>query len=123
MNKLFYSIALLFSFTLSAQIYNPVKWKTEVAKVSDYEYDLIIKSSIETGWHLYATSVPDGGPVATSFSIKKNKDFSTIGNIIEEKGKTIQDPVFKMAIKFFEKSAFYRRIRVFSHSSYYINQY
>ena len=113
MNKLFYSIALLFSFTLSAQIYNPVKWKTEVAKVSDYEYDLIIKSSIETGWHLYATSVPDGGPVATSFSIKKNKDFSTIGNIIEEKGKTIQDPVFKMAIKFFEKSAtFKQRIKI-----------
>ena len=113
MNKLFYSIGLLFSFTLSAQIYNPVKWKTEVAKVSDYEYDLIIKSSIETGWHLYATSVPDGGPVATSFSIKKNKDFSTIGNIIEEKGKTIQDPVFKMAIKFFEKSAtFKQRIKI-----------
>jgi thiol:disulfide interchange protein DsbD len=98
-----------------AQIYNPIKWKTTVQKISDAEYELQAKATIENGWHLYSQNVADGGPIPTQFNFTKSPDFQLIGELKEEKGKTIQDPVFKMPIKFFEKeTAFRQRIKVIS---------
>ena len=109
------SLMLLFSIMAKAQIYNPIKWKPSVEKVSATEYELIIKAIIDNGWHLYSQTVADGGPIPTHFNFPKSPDFQLIGEMKEEKGKTIQDPVFKMPIKFFEKeTSFKQRIKVLS---------
>lgn len=50
-----------------AQIYNPVKRKTSVQKISDTEYELQAKAIIENGWHLYSQFVAEGGPNNTTF--------------------------------------------------------
>ena len=92
-----------------AQIYNPIKWKTSVQKISDTEYELQAKAIIEGGWHLYSQNIPDGGPNPTSFTFAKNTDFQLVGNVNEEKGKTVNDAVFKMSIKFFEKETTFRQ--------------
>ncbi|PXY45993.1 protein-disulfide reductase DsbD family protein [Flavobacterium hydrophilum] len=109
------SLLLLFSIMAQAQIYNPIKWKTSVVKISDTEYELQAKAIIEAGWHLYSQEVADGGPIPTHFNFIKSSDFQLIGSVKEEKGKTINDPVFKMQIKFFEKETTFRqRIKVLS---------
>ncbi|PIF34242.1 thiol:disulfide interchange protein DsbD [Flavobacterium sp. 9] len=114
-NILLASFLLLFSIMVKAQIYNPIKWKPSVQKISDTEYELQIKAIIDSGWHLYSQNVSDGGPIPTHFNFPKSPDFQLIGDVKEEKGKTIQDPVFKMPIKFFEKeSVFRQRIKVLS---------
>lgn len=100
---------LLFSILAKAQIYNPIKWKTSVEKISGTEYELQAKAVIETGWHLYSQNVGDAGPVPTHFSFSKNPNFELIGEVKEEKGKTINDPVFKMSIKFFEKETIFKQ--------------
>ncbi|TDX12389.1 protein-disulfide reductase DsbD family protein [Flavobacterium sp. S87F.05.LMB.W.Kidney.N] len=106
---------LLFSILVKAQIYNPIKWKTSIAKISDTEYELQAKAIIESGWHLYSQEVADGGPLPTTFSFSKTSDFQLVDNVKEEKGKNINDPVFKMQIKFFEKeAAFTQRIKILS---------
>jgi len=106
---------LLFSILTEAQIYNPIKWKTCVQKISDTEYELQAKAIIENGWHLYSQNVADGGPIPTHFTFSKTSDFQLLGDVKEEKGKVINDPVFKMNIKFFEKEAtFKQRIKVIS---------
>ena len=115
MNKKLFlvSLLLLFSMMAEAQIYNPIKWKTSVKKISDTEYELNAQAVIEAGWHLYSQIVADGGPIATQFTFSKTPDFQLFGGVTEEKGKTIQDPVFKMPIKFFEKeTTFKQRIKV-----------
>lgn len=94
---------------VKAQIYNPIKWKTSVEKISDTEYELQAKASLEAGWHLYSQEVSDGGPIPTHFTFTKTPDFLLVGNVKEEKGKTINDPVFKMSIKFFEKETTFRQ--------------
>jgi thiol:disulfide interchange protein len=100
---------------VKAQIYNPIKWKTSVEKISDTEYELQIKAIIDNGWHLYSQNVSDGGPIPTHFNFPKSPDFQLVGEVKEEKGKTIQDPVFKMPIKFFEKeTTFKQRMKVIS---------
>lgn len=106
---------LLFSIFVKAQIYNPLKWKTSVEKISDTEYELQAKAIIESGWHLYSQEVSDGGPIPTHFSFIKSADYQLIDAVKEEKGKTINDPVFKMQIKFFEKETTFRqRIKILS---------
>ncbi|PTT18631.1 thiol:disulfide interchange protein [Flavobacterium sp. HMWF030] len=107
------SIMLLFSIMANAQIYSPIKWKTSVQKVSDTEYELQAQASIENGWHLYSQNVADGGPLPTHFNFTKSPDFELLGDVKEEKGKIINDPVFKMSIKFFEKETTFRqRIKI-----------
>lgn len=104
---------LLFSILVKAQVYNPVKWKTSVEKVSDTEFELTAKAIIENGWHLYSQHVAPDGPIPTHFTFPKKPDFQLVGGVKEEKGKTVNDPVFEMQIKFFEKEAnFKQRIKV-----------
>ena len=114
MNKnVFLVCLLLFSIMAKAQIYNPIKWKTSVQKISDTEYELQAQAIIESGWHLYSQNVGDGGPIPTHFTFQKGTDFQLLGEVKEEKGKTINDPVFKMQIKFFEKeTTFKQRIKI-----------
>ncbi|MRX68367.1 thiol:disulfide interchange protein DsbD [Flavobacterium resistens] len=111
MNKNIFLVSLLLLFTImvKAQIYTPIKWKTSVEKISDTEYELQAKATLDTGWHLYSQEVSDGGPIPTHFVFTKTPDFQLIGNVREEKGKTINDPVFKMSIKFFEKETTFRQ--------------
>ena len=99
----------LIAFTVgNSQILEPVKWKTSIEKFSDTEYNLVSKATIESGWHLYSQNVPEDGPIPTTFTFDDaNGAFKFIGNTGELEGKTIDDPVFQMRIKFFEKSAIF----------------
>ena len=111
-------IFLFLTFTLGifSQIENPLQWSTSVEKVSDTEYILVSKATIEEGWHLYAQEVPEDGPIPTTFSFDtKKENFSLIGKTIEEEGHTVDDPVFQMKIKFFENSAIFKqRVKITS---------
>jgi thiol:disulfide interchange protein len=104
---------LLFSVAANAQVLEPVKWETSVEKISDTEYDLISTATVDDGWHLYSQSVPDNGPIPTTFLYKANTDYELNGSTSEEEGHTVDDPVFQMRIKFFgDKAEFRQRIKV-----------
>jgi len=112
-NIFFASIFLLLSLFVKGQVYNPVKWKTSVEKISDAEFELIAAATIDSGWHLYSQNIADGGPEPTVFTFTKSPSFVLIGAVKEEKGKTINDAIYKMQITFFEKETTFRqRIRV-----------
>ncbi|GAA4234619.1 thioredoxin family protein [Postechiella marina] len=114
MRKLIFLFALMaFSFGYS-QILDPVKWTTSVEKISDTEFKLIAKATVEAGWHLYSQNVPEDGPIPTTFTFDDaNGAFKIIGNTTEEEGHTVDDPVFDMKIKFFEnKATFEQKIKV-----------
>ena len=109
---LFYT-CFLFILSSNAQVFEPVSWETSVAKVSDTEYDLISTATIDSGWHLYSQTQYEGGPISTTFNYSENDNYKLIGETSEEEGKTVDDPVFQMKIKFFEnKAEFKQRIKV-----------
>ena len=110
MKKTLLFIILISSWFVNSQIHEPVKWSTSVEKLSETEYKLISKASIEAGWHLYSQSVPEDGPIPTSFIYDDaNGAFKIIGNTSEEEGHTVDDPVFNMKIKYFENSAVFEQ--------------
>lgn len=115
MKNLVITLCSLFVITTTAnsQVLEPVKWETSVEKISDTEYDLISTATIDSGWHLYSQTVPDDGPIPTTFLYKANADYELVGVTKEEEGHTVDDPVFQMRITFFEdKAEFRQRIKV-----------
>lgn len=122
MKKLIIALAFLTAGIAQAQVLEPVKWTTSVEKISDSEYQLIATATIDAKWHLYSQTVPEGGPVPTTFSFQGNSNYLKKGNTIEEKGHTIKDPIFNMEIKFFEKTAdFKQRIKVKTKEKFTVN--
>ncbi len=117
MKRIILLFSLLIAFTstsVKAQIHDPVKWETTVERVSDTEYDLVIKATIEPGWHLYSQNVPEGGPIPTSFTFEESKkEYELVGKTTEGKGHEVHDQVFEMDIKYFgDEAIFKQRIKV-----------
>lgn len=108
MKKLLFILTLLTMNLAQCQIFDPVKWKTSVEKLSDNSVELIATATIEKGWHLYSQNVPEDGPVATSFKYS-NKGIKIAGTTKEGKGHVIDDPIFGMKIKFFEEKAIFKQ--------------
>jgi thiol:disulfide interchange protein len=111
MRKFLFVLSVLFINIIgNSQVLQPVKWTTSVEKLSDTEYELISKATIDAGWHLYSQNVPEDGPIATTFTFDDSEgNFKISGNTSEEEGHTVDDPVFEMKIKFFEKSATFKQ--------------
>lgn len=90
---------------VSAQVLDPVEWQYSSKKINDCEYELVIKASIQKGWHLYSQDVGDGGPIPTTFDFKKTSAYSLEGKTKESKSISRMEPAFSMVIKFFENNA------------------
>ncbi|MFP4557054.1 MAG: protein-disulfide reductase DsbD family protein [Bacteroidales bacterium] len=106
--------ALLFlstwNFTLG-QVEDPVKWNVSTKKLEDNKYQVIFDARIDMGWHLYATDVPPGGPIPTTFLFNERDDYSLIGDINPmQKPKLEYDDVFKMDIGYFEAQAQFSQV-------------
>ena len=110
MKNLILFLALCIGYNAFSQIFEPVKWETSVEKVSDSEYNLVVKASIESGWHLYSQNVPEFGPIPTTFTFD-NADgaFKKIGSTSQDEGHTVDDPVFEMKITYFEGDATFKQ--------------
>jgi len=113
---------LFFAGNLFSQVYNPVKWKTEVKQKKE-EATLTFKATIEKNWHLYATQLPsDDGPIATEIKFEKNDNFDFIEGLKESNYHTMFDPIFQMDVSFHEKKAkFSRKIQINSKEDFDIN--
>lgn len=94
---------------VSAQIHDPVKWQFGAKKLNDKEAVIFMKASIEDGWHIYATTVEDGGPMKTNFLFDASKDFSLNGKTIEPKPKSKFEEVFNMDVPYFEKEVIFQQ--------------
>jgi Thiol:disulfide interchange protein DsbD, N-terminal len=122
MKKLGLIIALVISTNVFAQIFVPVKWTTSVNMISDTEYELVTTALIDDEWHLYSQTVPDEGPIPTSFVYEGNGKYLKKGNTKEDQGHVVNDPVFGMKIKYFEeKAVFKQRIKLKSKGVFTIN--
>lgn len=112
----YYLLFAFFVFGLNgfSQILDPVEWATSIEKISETEYDLVVTATIEPGWHLYSQTVPEDGPIPTTFTFESSESYTLVGTTIEEEGHVIDDPVFMMRIKYFENKAVFKQRVVFA---------
>ena len=87
---------------LQAQIVDPIKWETELKMVSEHEAEIIFNATIDAGWHLYSTDIPDGGPtpatitMETTEGVELNGDFSV--RVRAEGGEWLSVPSYLVKV-------------------------
>ncbi len=80
-------INLLFLFVIfsvisaTAQMLEPVKWKSSAKMDNDSIGSIEIVASIDEGWHLYSMDIPEGGPKPTQISFETLDNVVLIGDI------------------------------------------
>src|SRR5699024_12012180 len=64
-------------------------WKVSMQGEGN-EKEIVFHAYIEDGWHLYATDIPSGGPIPTSFSFDDISNMSLKGDRSEEHTSKLQ---------------------------------
>ncbi len=85
----------------------PVHWQATPPPHSlkpGTKFDLQLTAKIDPGWHLYALTEPEDGPVATEINLTEG-DPATLLRTTQSKPRTFQDPVFNQSVTLFESSA------------------
>ena len=105
---------LLFFWTFLLKAQEPVVWVTDFKQLSDTEYLLIFKASMQPKWHLYSQKLPKDGPLPTEFVFEGvGSAFEFVGITKESETVTAFDPIFEMDLSWFEKeAAFQQKIRL-----------
>ena len=99
------ALMLMTAFSLCAQIDDPVSWEAKAKPVDGNRLEVVINATIERGWHLYATELPQGGPIPTTFTFDQ-KGYSTVGKLKQlTKPHKEHDEMFDLDLEFFEGSA------------------
>ena len=99
---------LLFNGLALAQ--NPVTWTTQASQTDSLTYDVVITATIEEKWHLYATEMPEDGPLPTEFTFL---DVTARGPLTHSELITGFDPIFEMELSYFDNTAtFYQTVVV-----------
>ena len=85
-------LLVLFSVIITgvyAQIKDPVKFKLEVNKLGENEYEAILVGKLENGWHIYSKDIPEDSGIPTEMKLL-GKNIEPIGKVTEV-GKKIDE--------------------------------
>lgn len=95
----------LISIQSYSQILDPVQWTFESTQ-DGREVQLTFKATIDKGWHLYDTDLPDSGPIPTSINYTDSDQYEVEG-VIEKGSEPIVsfDTAFDMDLSYYENEA------------------
>ncbi|MBW8243651.1 thioredoxin family protein [Muricauda oceani] len=94
---------------LNAQDTQPVQWTTTVERISDTEYRLISKASIEKGWHLLGQDVQGEGISPTMFLYDVDTSTKLMGNTEEKTTVKVREPLYGLMVMGFVKEAVFEQ--------------
>lgn len=111
MKKILFTVLLLsIAGLVKAQIENPVKWAAGAKKISNTEAIVMLKATIDDGWHIYSQKKADnGGPVSTRFTFAPSADYTVIGATAEPAPVTRFEESFSMNVSFYEHSVIFQQ--------------
>lgn len=100
---------------------DPTTWTYSLIDKGGGEIELVANATIQEGWYLYDTDIPDGGPYPTSLSIDKIEGAVAVGDFKAADSELISgfDAVFKMNIGSYKgKAKFVQRFKVTDKSKF-----
>lgn len=100
---------LAFALTTNAQILQPVKWSFDSKQINGEEYELILKATMDKGWHIYGIDIAEGGPIPTSFKFNPSADYELVGKLQTPVPIEKYDNAFEMDLKYFDDNAMFRQ--------------
>ncbi len=115
---------LLLSVYASAQVFDPVSFKSDFKQLTDDEAEIVFTAAIEADWHLYSTDLGEGGPTSATFNVDKMEGIELVG-ALKPVGKEVAkyDNLFGMEVRYFaDRAEFVQKLKLTS-SSYSIQGY
>jgi thiol:disulfide interchange protein len=112
-------LILLSSVILHAQ--NPISWDFTLSDAGNGEINILEKATVEQGWYMYDTNIPEGGPNPTMIEFDEIKGAVPVGEFksIDKKAKVKFDEIFMMEIGSFTNSVtFAQKLKVTDKSSF-----
>jgi thiol:disulfide interchange protein len=113
MRRIFFIFTILLSYGLNAQVIEPIKWSFS-HKQDGSEAELIFTATMDKGWHLYDTYLPEGGPIPTEFVFEDSTRFEFVGEL-QKNPEPVEkfDNIFMLNLRFFSDVAvFTQKIRL-----------
>ena len=105
MKKLLFTLLVFVASAVYGQMENPVIISSSV-DVADGEATLKFKAAIESGWHLYSTDLPAGGPTSATVEFETLEGAQLLGTLVPGAGEIEKDdPIFGMKVKYYENEA------------------
>lgn len=101
----------LFTFCKAQDV---VKWSYTAKKIADKTYEIHLTPTVQSPWHIYSQTSPEGGALPTKISFGKNPLVS-IEEKTKEVGKIVSkyEEVFGVTVKYFEgKVDFVQTVKV-----------
>ena len=86
----------------------PVHWSASlpgVALKAGARFEVRVAAKIDGNWHLYSTTQPPGGPIATRFTLLSGEPFSIAGTVRQSPPKVVFDPNFNIDTEVYAGSA------------------
>lgn len=114
--SILYSIGILFLLTtVSINAQNPISWNFKLSDAGNGEIDIIAEATVDQGWYMYDTKIPEGGPNPTQIEFDEIIGALLTGEFksIDKKAKVKYDDIFQMEIGSFTNSVtFAQRLKV-----------
>lgn len=124
MRKIFFILAFIVSSGLTAQVIEPIKWSFE-HRQNGTEAELVFTATMDEGWHLYDTYLPEGGPIPTEFVYADSTLFEFVGEL-QKNPEPVEkfDNIFMLNLRFYSNVAvFTQKIRLTSDKPVTISGY
>lgn len=107
-------LTAILAMPVLAQIQEPVKFNSELKRISETEAEIVLNAVIDKGWHVYSTELGDDGPISATFNVDNISGAEVDGKLLPQ-GNEIEemDPIFEMKVRFFEsKATFVQKIKI-----------
>lgn len=105
MKKLLFTLLVFVASAVYGQMENPVTISSSI-DVADGVATLKFKAAIESGWHLYSTDLPAGGPTSATVEFETLEGAQLLGTLVPGAGEIEKDdPIFGMKVKYYENEA------------------
>ncbi len=102
MKQLAYRLITIFLFlaTLPVVAQSPLSWKFSLEEAGSGEVALVAKVTVEQGWYMYDTQIPEGGPTPTKIEFDRVEGAEVVGKFQAKgvKPSVKYDDIFEMEI-------------------------
>ncbi len=105
----------LFLFTAFISAQDIITWDFSLEDAGNGEVNIIAKASVQQGWYMYDTKIPDGGPNPTMIEFDKITGAEAVGEFqsVDKKATVKHDEIFGMEIGTFTGSVtFAQRMKI-----------
>lgn len=105
-----FSLLTIFLATYGQQPESPITWRAKAKMITETEGVLTLRANLSPGWHLYGTSLPEDGPIPTTFDFSASEGIRFIDDFKPSVApETKADPNFGLELNWWESNVTFTR--------------